>query len=42
MKKIEDDVIDERNISDEKKENENVSKHIIDELLNNLVECSPK
>ena len=26
----------------DKKKIENVIKHIIDELLNNLVECSPK
>ena len=39
-KPIEDDVIDEQNISDEKKENENLITNIIDELLFKLVECS--
>ena len=41
-KTIEDDVIVEQNIPDQKKENENLITNIIDELLLNLVECSPK
>ena len=41
-KSIEDDVIVERNIPDQKKENENLIANIIEELLFNLVEYSPE
>ena len=41
-KSIEDDIIVERNIPDQKKENENLIANIIEELLFNLVECSPE
>ena len=41
-KSIEDDVIVERNIPDQKKENENLIANIIEELLFNLGECSPE